>query len=101
MTFSLFSESKLSLLGFAAQEESYALKREQITTAREMEDTERHTHRKGEDEKCNIILANRKREDETMRMKRKAEDNQLRETEKMIEDKELASGHITLRRMQN
>jgi Protein kinase domain len=101
MPFPFSSESKLSLLDFAAQEESYALKREKITTAREIEDTERHTNRKGEDEKYNITLAKRRREDESMRMKRETEDNLLREIEKMIEDKELASDHKTLQCTQN
>jgi hypothetical protein len=77
------------------------LSSEKITTAREIEDTERHTNRKGEDEKYNITLAKRRREDESMRMKRETEDNLLREIEKMIEDKELASDHKTLQCTQN
>ena len=59
--------------------------------ARDVEDTERHIHRKGEDEKYSIILANISREDELRRTKREAENNEPRDIEKMIEDKELVS----------
>jgi hypothetical protein len=100
-TFSLISDSELSLLDFAAQEESYALKCNQITTTREIEDTKRHTHRKGEDEKYNTILSNRRYEDESVKLKREAEDNLLRDIEKMIEYRELASDHKLLRGTQN
>jgi hypothetical protein len=68
----------------------------QITTGREIEDTERHTHRKGEDEKYSTILVNRRLEDESVKMKREAEDNLLRDIEKMIKDKELVSDHKVL-----
>lgn len=93
--------SKSLLLDFVAQGDSHALKLEQVRTAREIEDTERHTHRKEEDEKYNIILANRRREDELRRTKRGAEVDLLRKIEKMIEDKELASDHKTLLCTQN
>lgn len=78
---------------FAAQRDSYALKREQIMTGREIEDTERYVRHEEEDERYNIILTNRRREDELMRTKRKAEDNELWNTEKVIEDEELVSDH--------
>jgi hypothetical protein len=91
MNFSLLSESGLSLMDFAAQRDYYTLKRKQIMIAREVENTERHIHRKGEDEKYSIFLANRRREDELRRTKREAEDNELRDIEKMTEDKELVS----------
>lgn len=76
---------------FAAQRDSYAFKREQVMTGRKIEDIERYVHREEEDEKYNIILTNRRREDEVMRTKRKAEDNELWNTEKMIKDEELVS----------
>jgi hypothetical protein len=91
MHFSLLSESGLSLMDFTAQRDYYALKRKQIMIARDVEDTERHIHRKGEDEKYSIVLDNRSREDELRKTKRKAEDNELKDIEKMIEDKELVS----------
>jgi hypothetical protein len=51
-------------MDFTTQRDYYALKRKQIIIARDVEDIERHIHRKGEDEKYSIILANRSREDE-------------------------------------
>jgi hypothetical protein len=88
-----FSRVKqLSLTEFAAYEESYALKLEQIMTARKIEDTERIFCREDEDEKYNIILNNRRREDQLIRAKRKTEDNEVWDAEKMIEDEELVSG---------
>jgi hypothetical protein len=78
-------------MDFTAQRDYYALKRKQIMIARDVEDTERHIHRKGEDEKYSIVLANRSREDELRKTKREAEDNELKDIEKMIEDKELVS----------
>jgi hypothetical protein len=50
--------SELSLMELAAQGDSYALKREQIMTGREIEDTERYIRREEEDEKYDIILTN-------------------------------------------
>jgi hypothetical protein len=91
MNFSLLSESGSFLMDFAAQRDYYTLKRKQIMIAREVENTERHIYRKGEDEKYSIVLANRRREDELRRTKHEAEDNELRDIEKMIEDKELVS----------
>jgi hypothetical protein len=41
--------------------------------------------------KYNIILTNRRRMDELMRMKREVEDNELWNMEKMIEDEEFVS----------
>jgi hypothetical protein len=78
-------------MDFAAQRDYYALKRKQIMIARDVEDTERHIHRKEEDEKYSIILANRRREDELRKTKREAEDNELRNIGKRIEDNELVS----------
>lgn len=91
MHFPLLSESGLSLIDFAAQRDYYTLKHKQIMIARDIEDTERHIHRKEEDEKYSIILVNRSREGELRRTKRKTENNELRDIEKMIEDKELVS----------
>ena len=59
--------------------------------ARNVEDTERHIHRKEEDEKYNIILTNRSRKNELRRTKRETENNELRNIKKMIKDKELIS----------
>jgi hypothetical protein len=101
MPSSNFSKLNLSFLGFAVYQDSYALKCNQITTAREIEDTERHTHHKGEDEKYNNILVNRRHEDELMKLKRKAEDNLLKDIKKMIEDEELVSDHKSLQDTQN
>lgn len=64
-------------MDFAAQRDYYTLKHKQIMIARDVEDTEQHIHRKGEDE--------------LRRTKREAENNELRDIEKMIEDKELVS----------
>lgn len=55
MPISLFLESGSSLLDFIAQGESYTLKRDQIMTAREIGDTERHANRKGGDERYNSV----------------------------------------------
>jgi hypothetical protein len=44
-------------------------------TAREIK---RHTYRKEEDEKYNTILANRRHEDELVKMKREAEDKYMK-----------------------
>lgn len=70
-------------------------------TAREIEDTERHNHRKEEDEKYSTILVNKRHENELIKMKRKIENNLLRDIKKMIEDKELTSDHKILRDRQN
>ena len=78
-------------MDFAAQRDYYALKHKQIMIARDVEDTEWHIYRKGEDEKYSIILANRSCKNELRRTKRKTENNELRDIEKMIEDKELVS----------
>ena len=98
---SIFSELNLPFWDFAAHQDSYTLKCNQITTVREIEDTERHTHCKEEDERYSTILVNRRHEDESVKMKREAEDNLLRGIGKMIEDKELVSDHKILRGMQN
>jgi hypothetical protein len=98
---SMFSKLNLPFLDLVVQEDSYALKLNQITTAREIKDIERHTHHKGEDEKYNTILANRRYEDELVGMKYEAKDNLLRDIKKMIKDKELVNDHKTLRGVQN
>ena len=59
--------------------------------ARNVKDIERHIHRKGEDEKYSIVLVKRNREDELMKTKREAEDNELRDITKTIKDKELVN----------
>ena len=59
--------------------------------ARDVEDTDRHIHHKEENEKYSIVLANKNREDKLRRTKRKAENNEMRDIEKMIKDKELIS----------
>jgi hypothetical protein len=91
MNFSLLLESGSFLMNFAAQRDYYTLKRKQIMIAREVENTERHIYRKEENEKYNIVLANRRREDELRRTKHEAENNELKDIEKMIEDKKLVS----------
>jgi hypothetical protein len=78
-------------MDFAAQRDYYTLKRKQIIITRDVKDTERHIYRKEEDEKYSIILANRRREDELRKTEREAEDNELRDIGKRIEDKELVS----------
>ena len=92
MHFSPFTQ--LRLTEFAAHGESYALKLEQIMTARKIEDTERYLHRDKEDEKYNIILTDRRREDELIRAKRNAEDIEMWNTENLIEDEELVSDQM-------
>jgi hypothetical protein len=67
--------------------------RVRVMVARDVEDTERHIYRKAEDEKYSIIIANRRREDELRKTEREAEDNELRDIRKRIEDKELVSDH--------
>jgi len=74
-------------MNFTAQRDYYALKRIKIMIACNVEDTERHIHRRGEDEKYSIVLANRSREDELRKTKREAEDNELKDIKKRIEDK--------------
>lgn len=91
MHFPLFSESELSLMNFAAQRDYYTFKHKQIMIACNIEDTERHIYRKEENEKYSIILANRSHENELRRTKCEAENNELKDIEKMIEDKELIS----------
>jgi hypothetical protein len=56
---------------------------------------------RNKDEKYSTILVNRRHEDESVKMKREAEDNLLRDIEKMIEDKELTSDQKILRGTQN
>ena len=96
---SIFSELNLPLQDFAAHQDSYTLKCNQITTAREIKDIEWYTHCKEEDERYSTILINRRHEDELVKMKYKAKDNLLRDIEKMIEDKELISDYKILRGM--
>ena len=65
-------------------------------TVYEIEDTERHIHRKEENEKYNIILVNKRHENESIKMKRKIKKNLLRNIKKMIKDKELVSNYKIL-----
>jgi hypothetical protein len=85
---------------FVAKGDSCALKREQIMTERKAEDAERYVRRE-EDKKYNIILTNRRQEDELMRTKRQAEDTELWNIEKMIEDGELVSDRKPIARRAN
>ena len=92
----IFSELNLIFLDFTVHQDSYVIKYNQITIAYEIKDTERYIHRKEEDEKYNIILVNRRHKNESVKMKRKVEDNLLRNIKKMIKDKELVSNYKIL-----
>ena len=68
MSFSIFFELNLFFLGFITHQDSYVLKCNQITIVREIKDTERHIHRKEEDEKYSTILVNRRHENESVKI---------------------------------
>lgn len=87
MPSSIFSELNLLFLDFVAYQDSYVIKYNQITTAREIKDTEWHTYHKEKDEKYSIMLINRRYKDELVKMKCEAKDNLLRDIKKIIKDK--------------
>ena len=91
MYFLLFLKSELFLINFIIQRNYYILKHKQIMIAHNVKDTERHIHRKKENEKYSIILVNKSHENEQRKTKHKTKNNELRDIKKMIKDKKLVS----------
>ena len=67
----------------------------------EIKDIERHTHYKKENKKYNIILVNKRHENESVKMKHKVKNNLLRDLKKMIKDKKLISNYKISNNIQN